>query len=115
MYSEAQNTFPARGDHMTSKLMRTKQASSLRDAPGLHGAGIEGALIGANQTILIDPAIDDGYVLIVGPNPPIREDGTYLGYGKKAWIEYAHLEEINIDKSVFRVEVDWANKTIRFI
>lgn len=101
---------------MATKVMRTRQlCNNLRTAPGLHGKGIEGAAIGAYQTIVIDATIDDGWVLIVGPNPPVNPDGTYLKYGVKAWVEYAHLEELNADKSTYKIEVDWVNKTIKLI
>lgn len=100
---------------MATKVMRTIQACTLRDGPGLHGAVIQGALVGVHETVVVDAFVDDGYVHIVGPNPPINTDGTYLRYGKPAWIEYAHLEDANADKSIFKLEVNWSDKTVRFV
>jgi hypothetical protein len=101
---------------MPTKVMRTKQVcNNLKTAPGTHGKTIVGAVIGAYETIVVSPTIDDGYVLIVGPNPPINADGTYLGYGTNAWVEWAHLEEVNVDKTIIQVEIDWINKTTRVI
>jgi len=101
---------------MVTKIMRTKQVcDNLRTAGGLHGSKIEGAVIGIYQTVVVDTAIDDGYVLIVGPNPPVNPDGTYLRYGKKAWVELAHLEEVNADKTIVKLEVDWISKSVRMI
>ncbi len=105
---------------MATKVMRTRQVcDNLRDAAGLHGSGIDGAVIGAYQTILIEVDTNqsphDGWVKIVGPNPPINPDGTYLRYGRVAWVELAHLEEVNADLSVIRLEIDWANKSVRLL
>jgi hypothetical protein len=98
------------------KVMRTNQVcKNLKTEPGEHGKWIQGAVIGAHETLAVSSVVDDGYVLIVGPNPPINPDGTYLGYGVKAWVEVAHLEEVNSDRTIFQVEVDWTNRTARIV
>jgi hypothetical protein len=105
---------------MATKIVRTKQyETNLRSAGGLHGHGLEGAAIGKGETIVIEVdtkrSPHDGWSLIVGPNPPINADGTYLNYGDQAWIEDAHVEDINMDITRFTIEVNWTTKTLRLV
>ncbi len=101
---------------MAKRLMTTKQyIKVLKDAPGLHGSQIKGAEIGKGEPIWIDPAVDDGWVLIIGPGSLVNPDGTYLKYKVKAWIEYAHLEDVNTNKTQVTLEIDWDAKSVRII
>lgn len=106
---------------MATKIMRTKQVCDhLQDEPGVHGTRLTGAIIGKYQSLIIEvdtkESPHDGWVHIVGPNPrPINDDGTYLLYGKPAWVELAHLENVDADKSLVTLEVNWLNKTVTLI
>lgn len=107
---------------MATKLFRTNQVcSNIRDAGGLHGSGIEGAQIGKGEVLVMQvdtpESPHDGWGLIVGPNPPINPDGTYLRYGKKAWVEMAHLVEIgaNIERINLTLEINWNEHTYRLV
>lgn len=100
---------------MTTKIVRTTQNCVVRTAGGTHGEIIPGALIYSNQTLVVDTVYEDGWAHIVGPNPPINVDGTYMKSGKQGWVEGAHLAEISQDKTVYQVEVDWINKSIRLV
>jgi hypothetical protein len=97
---------------METKLMRTMQKCDVRDAAALHGKGI--GLIYADQVLVIefsDKSPHDGWVHVVGPNPPINEKGFYLKTISQAWIEQAHLASIDQEKTLVQLEINWTEKT----
>ena len=99
---------------METKKMVTKQKCIVKNGPGLHGADIPGAVIYSGQYVLIELSAEsphEGWVHLVGPNPPINEKGLYLKTKHQAWVELAHLGELSTDKSVITIEIDWTNKT----
>jgi hypothetical protein len=97
---------------METKIMRTIQPCTVRDAPALHGADIGTIFAGQAMVVEISAASPhDGWLHLVGPNPPINADGTYLKTKKPAWVEAAHLVEIVEDKTIVQVEIDWVKKT----
>lgn len=79
----------------------TKQITGLRDAPGLHGAGLVknagqpneiNAQIWEGVVIECGKEINDKYIQIIGPAPMIDPVTlNYLDYGKNAWVELAHV------------------------
>lgn len=107
---------------MATKLMRLNRIEdNIHIAPGDHGERIEGATIAKGEALIVvvdtPQSPHDDWVRVVGPNPPINNDGTYLGYGKPAWIKFAHLDEIgsNIERFTIIVEVNWNERTIKFL
>ncbi len=107
---------------MATKLMRLNRVEdNIHEAPGDHGTRLEGATIGKGEVLIVvvdtSQSPHDDWVRIVGPNPPINDDGTYLGYGKPAWIKLGHLDEIssNIERFTITAEINWNEHTVRFI
>lgn len=95
---------------------RANKNTPVRDEAGLHGAVIPGALIYQGTVVVLDmDTVHDAFVRVVGGNPPINPDGTYLKTGKQAWVELNHFIEANTEKSNFQVEVDWTNRTFRIL
>lgn len=100
---------------MTStKTMQVIQNCPVRDAAGLHGAVLPGAMIYVGTILIIEQSSEsphDGWVHVVGPNPPINADGTYLNYKKQAWVELTHLKDANAQTDKIIINIDWNNKT----
>ena len=98
---------------METKVMKVAIKCRVKDAA-------EGAWLGPNAyiwpgtTVVIEISNEsphDGFVHVVGPNPPINPDGTYLKYKKQAWVELAHLEEANAQTDSIVINIDWDNHT----
>jgi hypothetical protein len=93
------------------KQMRTAKDCEVRSAPALHGEKIGTIFMG--QVIKIDDQPHDGWVHVIGPNPPINPDGTYLRRKEPAYVELAHLEELVSNKTYVQLEIDWTAKTFK--
>lgn len=99
---------------MSTKVMQAIQNCQVRSAAGLHGSILQGALIYVGTVLVIEQSSEsphDGWVHVVGPTPPINADGTYLNYGKPAWVELAHLKDANASSDTIVITIDWDNKT----
>lgn len=102
------------------KTMRTQQKypeTPVRNAPGLHGSVL--GFIGPNVTLIVEvqtkDSPHDGWVHVIGPNPPISEDGNYLKTKKPGWVELAHLEDVSSNKTRVTLEIDWDAHTVTLV
>lgn len=96
---------------MATKVMRVLTKSPIK--PGPEGGTTIGWIY-AGVALVIEQSSEsphDGWGHIVGPNPPIMPDGTYLKTGKQGWIEMSHLGEVTEEKSIIQIEVNWETKS----
>jgi hypothetical protein len=94
---------------METKAMQVIQNCPVRTAAGLHGAVIPGAMIYVGNVLVIEQSSEsphDGWVHVVGPNPPINANGN-----KPAWVELSHLKDANAQSDTIVINIDWTNKT----
>jgi len=90
-----------------SKAMQVIQNCPVRTDAGLHGSVIPGAMIYVGTVLVIEEEVHDGYVHVIGPNPPINPDGTYLKSKQPAWVELSHLKDTNAQSDTIVINVDW--------
>ena len=96
---------------MLTKPMRTVQLTPVKAGPE---GGTTIGKVYTGQVLIIDLSKEsphDGWVHIVGPNPPINIDGTYLKTGKPGWVEISHLFDMTYDHTTLTIDIDWNNKT----
>lgn len=96
---------------MASKAVRVIQKSPIK--PGPEG-GIDIGTIYAGVVLVVEVSKEsphDGWYHIVGPNPPIMPDGTYLKTGKQGWIEVAHTVDATKQKSSIVIDIDWEEQS----
>lgn len=94
---------------MATKVMRCIQAAPVK--PGPEGGATIG-WIGLGTPLVFEVSSEsphDGWGHVIGPNPPINADGTYLKTDKQGWVEMTHFKEISEAKSTIRIDIDWNN------
>jgi len=96
---------------METKVVRAIQKSPIKQSPE---GGVDIGTVYAGTILVVEISKEsphDGMYHIVGPNPPINPDGTYLRTNKQGWIEVAHVVDANKKKSNVVIEIDWEEQT----
>lgn len=91
--------------------MRTTQLTPVKAGP--EGGSTIGQVL-KDQVLIIEISKEsphDGWVHVLGPNPPINSDGTYLKTNRPGWVELSHLVDMSEDHSLISIDINWKNKT----
>lgn len=92
---------------MATTIVRVTQLSQIKAGPE---GGDKIGDVYAGTVLVVELSLEsphDGWYHIVGPNPPINADGTYLRTKKQGWIEVAHTKPANAQLSKIVIDIDW--------
>jgi hypothetical protein len=99
---------------MATKIMRCIQVAPVKKGPE---GGSDIGSIGMGTVLVFEVSSEsphDGWGHIVGPNPPINVNGTYLKTGFQGWAEMTHFREMSEEKTVIQIDINWTAKTYSF-
>ncbi len=96
---------------MGTRVVRVNQKRPVKAGPE---GGADIGTVYAGVVLALEVSAEsphDGWCHIVGPNPPIGVDGKYFKTGKEGWIEDAHVTDVNVNKSIVVVEINWEDNS----